>query len=84
MAKRARTGTPSTQEWRVPDRRCARAHFASLGSSPLTAELTPDLVDDINARQIRGAMSSVYMRPGRGLEDFVRQIVGADRQLASA
>ena len=72
------------QSGEFPDRRCPRAHVASLGSSPLTAELTPDLVDNINARQIRGAMSPVYTRPGRGLEDFVRQIVGADRQLASA
>jgi hypothetical protein len=48
------------------------------------AELTPDLVYDVNARQVRGAMEYVYTRPGSGLEGFVRQIVGGDSRSASA
>lgn len=59
-------------------------HIASVVSSPRTAELTPELVYDLNALQVRGAMKYVYMRPGSGLESFVRQIVGADSQSASA
>ena len=34
-------------------------HVASLGSSPRTAELAPDLVDDINARQVGGVQDPV-------------------------
>ena len=58
-------------------------HIASLGSSPRTAELTADLVEDVNARQVRGAIEHVYMRPGSGLEDFVKMMAGAG-QSASA
>lgn len=38
-------------------------HVASLRSSPRSAELTPDLVEDVNARQVQDAIEHVYMRP---------------------
>jgi hypothetical protein len=59
-------------------------HIASVVSSSRTAELTPELVCHLNALQVRGAMKYVYMRPGSGLESFVRQILGAEGQSASA
>jgi hypothetical protein len=47
-------------------------HVAALGRIPQAAVLPRALVDEINARQVRGAFERVYLRPGSGLEAFVR------------
>lgn len=56
-------------------------HVAGLGRVPQTAELSSAQVNEVNAAQLLGAMERVYMRPGSGLEDFVRRMI-ASRQAA--
>jgi hypothetical protein len=47
-------------------------HLAALGTSNLTAQLSPEQVENANARQVASAIEYVYLRPGSGLEKFVR------------
>jgi hypothetical protein len=49
-------------------------HVASLGKSNLTAELSRDQVAHANGLQVAGAVEYVYLRPGSGLEEFVRSV----------
>jgi hypothetical protein len=49
-------------------------HLASLSRTGLTAELTAEQVAVANAYQVRGAAEYVWLRPGSGLEDFVRSL----------
>ncbi len=56
-------------------------HVAGLGRVPQTAELSSAQVNEVNAAQLLGAMERVYMRPGSGLEDYVRKMI-ASRQAA--
>lgn len=44
-------------------------------------EIDEDEVRELNAWQVRAAFSHVHLRPGSGLEDFIR---GVDRPLPSA
>jgi hypothetical protein len=57
-------------------------HVAGLGRVPQTAELSSAQVNEVNAAQMLGAMERVYMRPGSGLDDFVRKMIGS-RQAAN-
>jgi hypothetical protein len=49
-------------------------HVVALARTSLSAELTPDQVATANAYQTRGALEYVYLRPGSGLEHFVRRV----------
>jgi hypothetical protein len=57
-------------------------HVAGLGRVPQTAELSSAQVNEVNAALMLGAMERVYMRPGSGLDDFVRKMIGS-RQAAN-
>ena len=50
-------------------------HVAGLGRRNLTAELSAEQVRDVIVRQVVGAIEYVYLRPGSGLESFVRNLV---------
>ncbi len=45
-----------------------------LARTSRTAELTPDQVAAANTYQVKGASEYVYLRPGSGLEQFVRSL----------
>jgi Protein of unknown function (DUF4238) len=47
-------------------------HLVALARTSVSAELTPDQVATANAYQVQGALEYVYLRPGSGLEQFVR------------
>ncbi len=46
-------------------------HAAALGRTDTAISLTSDQVDGVNARQLRGAIDYVYLRPGSPLMDTV-------------
>jgi hypothetical protein len=50
-------------------------HLAALARTNLTAELAPEQVDAVNTFQVKGAGEFVYLRPGSGLEGFVRSVL---------
>ena len=52
-------------------------HVAGLGRVPQAAELSSAQVNEVNTAQLLGAMERVYMRPGSGLEEFVRKMIAS-------
>jgi hypothetical protein len=58
-------------------------HAAALGRTDRTIHLTPDQVSETNARQLRGAIDYVYLRPESPLMDTVRSFA-EQRKNASA
>ena len=47
-------------------------HAAALGRADMIIDLTSDQVAEVNARQLRGAIEYVYLRPGSPLMGIVR------------
>jgi hypothetical protein len=50
-------------------------HLVALARASVSAVLTADQVATANSYQVRGALEYVYLRPGSGLEHFVRTLV---------
>jgi hypothetical protein len=50
-------------------------HLVALARTSISAELTADQVATVNTFQARGALEYVYLRPGSGLEHFVRFVL---------
>ena len=50
-------------------------HLAALARTSLTAQLTPEQVAAANSYQVKGAAEYVWLRPGSGLEEFVRSLL---------
>jgi hypothetical protein len=49
-------------------------HLAALARTNRTDQLTPDQVAAAHAYQVKDAGAYVRLRPGSGLEDFVRAL----------
>jgi hypothetical protein len=58
-------------------------HAATLGRANKIIRLTPSQVAEVNARQLRGAIDYVYLRPGSALMDTVHSFA-QQRKNASA
>ena len=55
-------------------------HVAALGRADKIIHLTSGQVAEVNARQLRGAIDYVYLRPGSPLMDTVRSFAGSGRK----
>src|ERR1022692_2776605 len=53
-------------------------HLIALARTTISAELTPEQVVTANTYQVHGALEYVYLRPGSGLEHFVRSAIQED------
>lgn len=50
-------------------------HLVALARTSTSAELTADQIATVNGYRVRGALQYVYLRPGSGLQDFVRLVL---------
>ena len=61
-----------------------RRHAAALGRVDRRIHLTSDQVAEVNARQLRGAIDYVYLRPGSPLMDTVRSFAETRKSTSRA